>query len=143
MPVVGYVGDFVCEHARELVLVARCAHQPRVQADEAAGEREGIDVGVPDHEEREAVRALVRLAREALAQGLHVLDDLRILDDLALLAQAAQDHQTDPVFVGLGQLRGGGIADVGQVAGRVLREPDAGGAPQAEEQQGGEDLAHA
>ena len=38
------VRDFVREHARELALVLRFEQQPAVDADEAAGQREGVDL---------------------------------------------------------------------------------------------------
>ncbi len=85
------------------------------------GQREGVDARVAHGEEREAVRALVGLARQAHAERLQVLVDFRVLDDLAGLAQLAHDHEADLVLVGERQRRAGGRADVRQLAARGLR----------------------
>ena len=52
------VRDFVRQHAGELRFVARGEHQPVVHADEAAGQREGVDGAVAHEEEVEALRGI-------------------------------------------------------------------------------------
>ena len=89
------VCDFVRDHARELALVLGIEQQSAVHADEAAGQRECVDRVVPDDEEVEALRAVRRLARQALADRADVLGDLGVFEDLILVAQAAHDHAAD------------------------------------------------
>ncbi len=115
------VRDLVRQHAGELRLVLGRGDEARVDADEAAGQREGVDRRVAYGEESEPVRALVRLAGEAQAEGLQVLVDLRVLDDLAGFAQLPDDHQPDLVLIGEGQRLARGCADVRQLAARGLR----------------------
>ena len=118
------VRDFVRQHAGELRLVARGQHQPVVHADEAAGQREGVDGVVAHEEELEALRGISGgLGDDARAERLQVLGGLRVVEDLALVAQLAHDLQADAVFVVERQRRGGGAADVGQVvAGCAWRQ---------------------
>src|SRR3546814_3577385 len=49
----GDVGDFVAEHAGDLVLGVGHQHQARVDADVAADGRERVDLAVVHHEEGE------------------------------------------------------------------------------------------
>ena len=49
------VRDFVRHHAGEFAFVFRFQHQAGIDADEAAGQREGVDAGVAHREEAEAL----------------------------------------------------------------------------------------
>ena len=63
------VGDLVREHAGELAFAAGRGDQAGIDADEAARQREGVDAVVLDREEREAMRALVGMARRAACRA--------------------------------------------------------------------------
>jgi hypothetical protein len=109
------VRNFVSQHTGQLALVLGLQEQAAVYADEAAGQREGVDAVVPDHEEVEALRAIVGLAGQPETQRADVLGDFRVLQDLVLVAQPAHDHAPDLVLV-LQRQRGlRRAADVGQI----------------------------
>ena len=85
-----------------------------MDADEAAGQREGVDRGIVDDEEREFVRTIaVRLRRQPVADFVDVLGDLRIFDDLTAEPNIAHDRAPDLRFCRLGQNRVGGAAHIG------------------------------
>jgi hypothetical protein len=117
------VRDFVREHSGELRFVARGEHEPIVDADEAARQRERIDGGIAHVEELEALRGIARgLRDDARAERLQVFRGFRVLEDLAFLAQLAHYLQADAVLVVERQRGGGGAADVGKVIAGALRE---------------------
>ena len=95
----GDVRDLVRVHAGELALVARVEQQPRVDADESAGQRKRVDGRVVDQEETESPVAVLRHAREPQPEGLQVLVGLRVLEHAARVPEAAHDHAADPIFV--------------------------------------------
>ena len=72
---------------------------------------------VLDDEEVEALRAVVRLARQARAERADVLGDLGVFEDLILVAQAAHDHAADLVLVFQAEHGLRRAADVRQVLG--------------------------
>ncbi len=116
----GDVRDFVRQHARQLRFVACGQHQAVVHADEAAGQREGVDGVIAHEEELEPLRGIAGgLGDDARAECLQVFAGFRIVDDLALVAQLPDDLQADAVFVIQRQGRGSRAADVGQVITRL------------------------
>src|SRR5690606_32082890 len=70
------VRDFVGQDARRLAFVLGLEQQPDIHADEAAGQSEGVDGRILDHEEVEALRAVVRMAGQAMAERGDVFGDL-------------------------------------------------------------------
>ena len=123
------VRDLVRQHAGELRFVARGEHQAVVHADEAAGQREGIDGVVAHEEELETLRRIARgLRDDARAERLQIFRGLGVFDDLAFVAQLAHDLQADVVLVVERQRGGGRAADVGQVVAGALRERGAAAA---------------
>ena len=117
------VRDLVCEDAGQFAFVARLEQQPRVHADEAAGQREGVDRLVADHEEVERAAAVLRLARELEAERLDVFAHLRVLEQRAGFAHLAHDHAPEPVFVLDRQRLLRRSAHFGQVVLRGLCKP--------------------
>ncbi len=122
------VGRLVGEDARQLILTAGCEHEAAVDRDEAARPRPGIDLGVAYDEIVELVLALLGMAGEPVAEFLDVFADLRILEDLAGVAHAADDHQADAVFViqGNGRIRGAAQFRQFLICGGVIRHIEAG-----------------
>ena len=75
------VRDLVGQHAGEFVFIAGRIDQAGMHTDVAAGQGEGIDIGIVDDEEREALAAVVGLRGNAVAHFVDVLGDLRVFDD--------------------------------------------------------------
>ena len=86
-----------------------------MHADEAAGEGEGVDVRVIDHEELETLAAVIGLGGDAAADFIDVLGDQRILDDRAALAELRHDRAANLGLFRLGQHRVGRAAHVRQL----------------------------
>ena len=93
------VRDFVRQDGRELALALGLEQQAGVNADESARQRERVDRRIADQEEREVAVAVVRHAREAQAERLQVLADLRVLEHAARIAEPAHHHAADAVLV--------------------------------------------
>jgi hypothetical protein len=87
-----HVRDFVRQDAGQLVFVSRCLEQGGMHADVTAGQREGVDVGIVDHEERERVFAVIGICGDAVTDFVHVFGNLRIFDQLAAGANIAHDR---------------------------------------------------
>ena len=99
------VRDLVREDTGQLGFVGRGGEQPLVNADEAAGQGEGIDGRILHQEKLEALAAFLGLGGDPRADRLQVVVDFRVVEDLALLAQVADDHPADLVFIAERQRR--------------------------------------
>ena len=111
----GDVGDLVCDDAGQLVLVSSGLDQARVHADVAAGQGEGVDVGVVHDEECERVVSVISLRGDAVADIVDVLGDLRIFDDCTAEANIAHDLPANLRLDRLGKHRVGGATHVRQL----------------------------
>jgi hypothetical protein len=113
--------DFVRQHARQLAFVLGLEQQSAVHPNEPARQGERIDGVVANHEEIEALRAIVRLARQPIAERADVLGDLGIFEDLVLISQPADDHAADLVLVLQREHGLRRTADIWQIVGIGVR----------------------
>ena len=120
------VGDFVRQDTGELVFVARGRDQARVNTDVAAWQSKRVDRRVVDDEEVEFVVAVVGMRGEPVADGLHILRDLGIVDDNALAANFAHDRPAKTCFLGAREHRIGRAADIRQANFRRRRSRSQG-----------------
>ena len=77
------VRDLMRHHAGQLGFGVRFQDQARVDEEEAARKREGVDILGVDHLDRERNLG-VGIAHQVLAHAIDVLGDLGIVDDLGL-----------------------------------------------------------
>ncbi len=107
--------DFVGDDAGELIFVPGCIDQAGMNTDIASGHGKGIDTRVVHDEECEFVVAFVGLRRQAVADVIDVLGNLRVFDHLAAHANTAHDCTPDLRLLGLVQHGIGRAAHVGDV----------------------------
>src|SRR5690606_18982101 len=107
------VRDLVGEHSGKLALVVACEDQSRIDSDESARHREGVDALVADHEKPEAVITVIRAARDLRTERFDVLGKERIVDDDAGIAQLQHDAAAELTFPALVQYRVSGTAEIG------------------------------
>ena len=82
--------------------------------DVAADQREGVDRVVLHDEELDGTARRVGGPQQAVAQGLHVVGDLRVVDERRVDAHLAHDAVADGALLLVRQDRVRGIAEVGQ-----------------------------
>ena len=88
---------------------------------ESAERGERVDLPVLHQEEREGMRGLVAVRSKAMADVLDPVLEQRILQRVAVMAQLAEHHRAVGFLLFRTQHLAGGGADVGQLAGAVLR----------------------
>ncbi len=94
------VSNFVCKYARQFVFVSRRLQEARVDANEAAGQRERIDYRTVDDKEVELVIATgIGLRGKSMADFIYIFSDLRIFHELAAGPDLAHDGPTQLVLV--------------------------------------------
>ena len=109
------VCGLVRHDSRQFILVASCQDQAALDGDESSGHGEGIDDGVLQHEVIELVLAFLGVARQAVADFLDVILDLRVFEDHAALPHAGKPPQTRLILI-LERYRGGrGAAQIRQI----------------------------
>ena len=147
----GDMRDLVREHARELRLVRGGGDETLVEADEAPGQREGVDARVAHHEEPEPPLQIGHLRGDPAAERLDVIVGLGVLHDEPLFAQTAHHGHADAELLVEAERRVGRRADIGQVVGGLCagggrcRHPDEQRqhrSPEAEAQRGTGARAH-
>ena len=115
------VGDLVRQHRGHFRLALGGGDETGVQADVAAGQREGVDHRVADDEEIEAARALAGARHQALADGVDVGLDLGVVEIApAAPANVVHDRLPQPLLFEVRQRAGADVAQVGQLQ-RQLR----------------------
>ena len=115
--VLRHVGDFVRQHARELRFRLREQDQAGVDADEAAGQRERIDLRIGHREELEVLLDVGRSRDQPVPELVQVVVDLGIVDIAAARAELAHDRLAELPLLRRREI---GLRDVAQV-GQVLR----------------------
>ena len=108
----GDVGDLVRDHRRELALRFRDHDEARVHRDDPPRPRERVDGGGVDHEK--AVPPPRIRARDALSQGVDVVDHLGVVDQSKALADLAEERIPETFFLGARERFARRIAEVGQ-----------------------------
>jgi hypothetical protein len=131
-----HVPDFVRHDARKLGFRLGEEDEARVHADVAADHREGVDRLVADHEEIDVLMGRVGSGEEPLAQGIDVVEDLRVFDVVLVDAHLAHDAIADRLFLLLGK-RGRG--DVAKIRKRLRAAGSGGDAKRQREQEGAND----
>ncbi len=114
------VGGFVRQYARQFVLVARGQDQPALNGHEAAGYRERVDHRIAQDKVVELVLTLFRVTREAMANLLSVLADLRVGEDQAGVANLVNVGQTRVIFIIDGDRGIRGAAQIRKILIRTL-----------------------
>ncbi len=140
------VRRLVREHARELVLVGGREEQAAVDHDESARHREGVDDRIAHHGVVELMLSLLGAAREAVAELLDVVGDLRVLEHDPLRAHLPRPRLADLELLLQRHGGGGRTAEIGQVllllrGCRIRRPADAharGGRKCGDREEGGE-----
>ena len=94
----GDVGDLVRDNRRELALRLRDHDEPRVHRDDPPRPCERVDAGRVDHEK--SVPPLRVRARDALSQGVDVVDHLGVVDQSNALADLAEKRIPETFFLG-------------------------------------------
>ena len=95
----GDVCGFVSHYAGEFILVARRQKQAAVNGNETARHRKRIEHGILQHEVVELMLTFLGMARQAVADLLNVIADLRILDDLPGLTDLGEPPQSGAIFI--------------------------------------------
>ena len=111
----GHVGDLVSEDRRELTLGLRGQDQAGVHGHVTAGRREGVDAGVLDDEEGEALGTAVAVGHDPLAEALQIGLDLGVLQDHGVPAQCPHQRLADGLLALGGQHGTRGRPDVRQL----------------------------
>src|ERR1700731_180088 len=83
----------------EFVLVSRRQDQAALDRDETSRHRKRVDDGILQYEVVELMLAFLGVARQAMADLLNVIADLRIFEDLSGLANLSEPTQSGPIFV--------------------------------------------
>ena len=93
------VRDLVREHARELGLGLREQDESRVDADEAAGQRERVDLRVGNAEELEVLLDVRRRGDQPVPELVQVVVDLGVVDVAAARAKLPDDRLAELAFL--------------------------------------------
>jgi hypothetical protein len=93
-----YMGYLMGYYTSEFVFTATSFNEPRVNANEATGERKSIDVRVIDDEKAEILLAIVGLSSYAVPDFINVFGDLRVFDNLAAASNVSHDRAPDLRF---------------------------------------------
>jgi hypothetical protein len=91
----GQVGDFVGEHRGQLALAACRQYQAGMHADKAAGHGKRVDAGVVDQEKIKVLPPGLGAGGQVPAEILDVTLELRILDDVEMLAGPSHEVFTE------------------------------------------------
>ncbi len=118
----GDVRDFVAHHARQLGLRLRSQEKSGIDANESAGQREGVDLAVVDQEEFESPRGVRGVRSEAVAQRIDVVGRLRVIVIVAVGADLAHDGFAQPPLLQGREARLRDVAEVGQPLGESARD---------------------
>ncbi len=129
------VGQLVRHDAGQLAFAAHRGQQARVDAEVAAGQGEGVDARVADHEHGELGRLGLGRRHQAPGQRRDVIADFGVLEDVVMRIQLRGDARADLFLLGRRQRHVGGLADARQVHGRGL----GGGAHGAGQGENGEE----
>ena len=120
------VRDFVSEDRRELALGFRRQDHPGVETDETARRGERIQRFVLDHEEREFEIAAIGRCHEAISQGLDVLLDQGIVDQLQPRPDLAHERFSECALVGGRECRLRRVAEIRQPHLRIRSAGETG-----------------
>jgi len=132
-----HVSDLVREHGSELGFRLRADDQPRVHADEAAGQRERVQRRIADEEEAEVVSGGRRSAREREREAVEPVGELGIVVDHAAALHLADDRFADASLHRRRQLVGARVAQARQVVDLRVGER------RGEREHGGQQARHA
>ncbi len=108
------VRDFVREHARELGFGLGEQDEPGVDADEAAGQRERVDLRIRHAEELEVLLDVRRRRDEPVSELVQVVVDLGIIDVAAARAHLAHDRFAELALLGGREIGLRRVAEIGQ-----------------------------
>ena len=126
----GDVRDLVRKDGRELALGARRQYESRVDADEAARRREGVQRSVLDHEEREPEVLAIGRCDEPVPERLDVLLYLGIADQGEPRSDFAHERLPERALLGGRERLLGHVAEIGKLhlrtrpTGRTHRAAD-------------------
>ena len=116
------VSDLMREHARCFRFALRTENQPGVNANEAAGQRECVDLAVAHQEEFEMLPRIGAVRRETASEAVEIVGHLGIVIVAAIEACLAHDTLAQATFLERREVALRGISQIREVLGERAGE---------------------